>query len=197
MRAANPDVAVIHHRHVTASSLWYSCAWLASVSWTLFGHKSILHCHCYRSININGLRCFPSASYFCYDNPGALQNYFMKDMDMSTTQFVWLYSIYSWPNVVLCFIGGFLMDRFVVLFFSNVLFWLKFSFPESPHTWHLTQRLAFQILMFNGIFSSSLCLFTFDNCSVFGIRFGTILYMFILMIGQLIVAFGTLLDAFW
>lgn len=51
------------------------------------------------------------ASYFCYDNPGALQNYFMKDMDMSTTQFVWLYSIYSWPNVVLCFIGGFLMDR--------------------------------------------------------------------------------------
>lgn len=34
-------------------------------------------------------------------------------------------------------------------------------------------------------------------CSVFGIRFGTILYMFILMIGQLIVAFGAILDAFW
>lgn len=63
-----------------------------------------------------------SASYFCYDNPGALQNYFMKDMDMSTTQFVWLYSIYSWPNVVLCFIGGFLMDRLVFNFFTLVLF---------------------------------------------------------------------------
>lgn len=63
-----------------------------------------------------------SASYFCYDNPGALQNYFMKDMNMSTTQFVWLYSIYSWPNVVLCFIGGFLMDRFVVFFQCFVLF---------------------------------------------------------------------------
>lgn len=56
---------------------------------------------------------FYLASYFCYDNPGALQNYFMKDMNMSTTQFVWLYSIYSWPNVVLCFIGGFLIDRLV------------------------------------------------------------------------------------
>lgn len=32
---------------------------------------------------------------------------------------------------------------------------------------------------------------------MFGIRFGTILYMFILMIGQLIVACGALLDAFW
>lgn len=32
---------------------------------------------------------------------------------------------------------------------------------------------------------------------MFGIRFGTILYMFILMIGQLIVAFGAILDAFW
>lgn len=54
-----------------------------------------------------------------------------------------LYSIYSWPNVVLCFIGGFLIDR------------------------------------------------------VFGIRMGTIIYMFILLIGQLIFASGALMDAFW
>lgn len=32
---------------------------------------------------------------------------------------------------------------------------------------------------------------------VFGIRFGTILYMFILMIGQLVFAMGGILDAFW
>lgn len=73
------------------------------------------------------------ASYFCYDNPGALQNYFMKDMDMSTTQFVWLYSIYSWPNVVLCFIGGFLMDRLVPFFFFQCFVLIKFSFPEITH----------------------------------------------------------------
>lgn len=64
-------------------------------------------------------------------------------MNLSTTQFVMLYSIYSWPNVVLCFIGGFLMDR------------------------------------------------------VFGIRMGTIIYMFILLIGQLVFAMGGILDAFW
>jgi MFS family permease len=54
-----------------------------------------------------------------------------------------LYSIYSWPNVILCFIGGFLIDR------------------------------------------------------VFGIRLGTIIYMFILMIGQLIFAMGGVINAFW
>ena len=54
-----------------------------------------------------------------------------------------LYSIYSWPNVILCFIGGFLMDR------------------------------------------------------VFGIRLGTIIYMFILLIGQLIFAMGATINLFW
>ncbi|XP_058453968.1 major facilitator superfamily domain-containing protein 1-like isoform X2 [Malaya genurostris] len=82
-------------------------------------------------------------SYFCYDNPGALQDKFKSDLDLTTTQFVWLYSIYSWPNVILCFIGGFLIDR------------------------------------------------------VFGIRLGTIIYMFILLIGQLIFATGGLINQFW
>ncbi|XP_077285994.1 lysosomal dipeptide transporter MFSD1-like isoform X2 [Arctopsyche grandis] len=50
-------------------------------------------------------------SYFCYDNPGALQDKFKEDLKINTTQFVLLYSIYSWPNVILCFIGGFLIDR--------------------------------------------------------------------------------------
>jgi len=52
-----------------------------------------------------------SGSYFCYDNPGALQDNFIADMDISTAQFAMLYSWYSWPNVVLCFVGGFLLDR--------------------------------------------------------------------------------------
>ncbi|XP_055546057.1 major facilitator superfamily domain-containing protein 1-like isoform X2 [Wyeomyia smithii] len=82
-------------------------------------------------------------SYFCYDNPGALQDKFKSDLDLTTSQFVWLYSIYSWPNVILCFIGGFLIDR------------------------------------------------------VFGIRLGTIIYMFILLIGQLIFATGGLINQFW
>lgn len=98
---------------------------------------------CHRFIALMLMCLLGFGSYFCYDNPAALQDNFKADLDLSTSQFVWLYSIYSWPNVVLCFIGGFLLDR------------------------------------------------------VFGIRLGTIIYMFILLIGQLMFAMGGLLDIFW
>lgn len=84
-----------------------------------------------------------SGSYFCFDNPGALQDNFKTDLQMSTSKFVLLYSIYSWPNVILCFIGGFLLD------------------------------------------------------SVFGVRLGTIIYMGLTLIGQLIFATGAMVNAFW
>ena len=50
-------------------------------------------------------------STFCYDNPGALQDNIKSDMGINTAQFANLYAWYSWPNVILCFIGGFLLDR--------------------------------------------------------------------------------------
>ncbi|XP_063236220.1 major facilitator superfamily domain-containing protein 1-like [Bacillus rossius redtenbacheri] len=61
-------------------------------------------------------------SCFCYDNPGALQDNFMTDLGMSTSQFVYLYSWYSWPNVVLCMVGGFLMDRIFGIRLGSVIF---------------------------------------------------------------------------
>ncbi|OXU19611.1 hypothetical protein TSAR_005778 [Trichomalopsis sarcophagae] len=82
-------------------------------------------------------------SYFCYDNPAALQDTFKTDLNMPTKKFVLLYSIYSWPNVILCFIGGFLLD------------------------------------------------------SVFGIRWGTIIYMALTLVGQLIFAMGAYANTFW
>ncbi|KZC04201.1 Major facilitator superfamily domain-containing protein 1, partial [Dufourea novaeangliae] len=82
-------------------------------------------------------------SYFCFDNPGALQDNFKTDLQMSTSKFVLLYSIYSWPNIILCFIGGFLLD------------------------------------------------------SIFGIRFGTVIYMGLTLIGQIIFATGATINAFW
>ncbi|XP_015610355.1 major facilitator superfamily domain-containing protein 1 [Cephus cinctus] len=82
-------------------------------------------------------------SYFCYDNPGALQDNFKSDLQLSTSRFVLLYSIYSWPNVIFCFIGGFLLDR------------------------------------------------------VFGTRLGTIIYMGLTLIGQIIFATGATMDMFW
>ncbi|CAH2243989.1 jg18512 [Pararge aegeria aegeria] len=53
--------------------------------------------------------CF--GSYFCYDTPGALADNFKSDSHLNTSQFALLYSIYSWPNVILCFVGGYLVDR--------------------------------------------------------------------------------------
>ena len=50
-------------------------------------------------------------SYFCYDNPAALEDHIKKDLNLDTTHYAMLYSMYSWPNVVLCFLGGFLIDR--------------------------------------------------------------------------------------
>ncbi|XP_043262920.1 major facilitator superfamily domain-containing protein 1-like [Colletes gigas] len=49
-------------------------------------------------------------SVFCFDNPSALQDNFKSDLLMPTSKFVLLYSIYSWPNVIFCFVGGFLLD---------------------------------------------------------------------------------------
>ncbi|KAF7990761.1 hypothetical protein HCN44_000566 [Aphidius gifuensis] len=90
------------------------------------------------------LMCFLGfGSYFCYDNPGALLNHMLSDLGISYTQYSLLLSIYSFPNILLCFVGGFLLD------------------------------------------------------SVFGIRLGTIIYMALAMIGQIIFAFGAFVNIFW
>lgn len=72
---------------------------------------SLVHKKMYCSIT--NLMLFFSGSYFCYDTPGSLADNFKGDSHLNTSQFALLYSIYSWPNVILCFIGGYLIDRFV------------------------------------------------------------------------------------
>ncbi|CAH4005242.1 unnamed protein product [Pieris brassicae] len=64
--------------------------------------------------------CF--GSYFCYDTPGALADNFKGDSHLNTSQFALLYSIYSWPNVVLCFIGGYLIDRYFGVRLGTVIY---------------------------------------------------------------------------
>ncbi|XP_071798921.1 lysosomal dipeptide transporter MFSD1-like [Asterias amurensis] len=50
-------------------------------------------------------------SYYCYDTPSALEDIIKEDLNVNTSQYVLLYSLYSWPNVILCFFGGFLIDK--------------------------------------------------------------------------------------
>uniref|UniRef100_A0A671U2A6 Lysosomal dipeptide transporter MFSD1 n=1 Tax=Sparus aurata TaxID=8175 RepID=A0A671U2A6_SPAAU len=61
-------------------------------------------------------------SYFCYDNPAALQTEFIQDLDLNTAKFMQLYAWYSWPNVVLCFFGGFLIDRVFGIRLGTIIF---------------------------------------------------------------------------
>ncbi|XP_030633537.1 lysosomal dipeptide transporter MFSD1 [Chanos chanos] len=61
-------------------------------------------------------------SYFCYDNPAALQTQVIQDMRLTTSKFMQLYAWYSWPNVVLCFLGGFLIDRVFGIRLGTIIF---------------------------------------------------------------------------
>ncbi|KAM7534093.1 hypothetical protein Aperf_G00000108956 [Anoplocephala perfoliata] len=61
-------------------------------------------------------------SYFCYDNPAALQEVFLTDLHLTVTQFMNLYAFYSWPNVVLSFVGGFFIDRVIGIRWGAILF---------------------------------------------------------------------------
>ena len=61
-------------------------------------------------------------SYFCYDNPGALQNEIKDAMDVTTYEFSNLYAWYSWPNVALPIIGGYLMDSVFGIRLGTIIF---------------------------------------------------------------------------
>ncbi|MFQ5664327.1 MAG: MFS transporter [Terriglobia bacterium] len=51
-------------------------------------------------------------NYFAYDSIGALAPLIIDDMQIGREQIGMMYSFYSWPNLVMVFIGGFLIDRF-------------------------------------------------------------------------------------
>ena len=53
-------------------------------------------------------------SYYCYDIPGALKGQlFMHFPEMTQLQYNLLYSLYSWPNTVQVFFGGYIIDRYL------------------------------------------------------------------------------------
>ncbi|XP_045200021.1 major facilitator superfamily domain-containing protein 1-like isoform X2 [Mercenaria mercenaria] len=49
--------------------------------------------------------------YFCTDSPAALQNHFLRDLNISETKFMTFYSNIQWASIVSCIFGGFLIDR--------------------------------------------------------------------------------------
>ena len=51
------------------------------------------------------------ASYFAYDCVGPLTPLLKAQLDLTTTQVYWLYSIYSIPVIIFVVLGGILADR--------------------------------------------------------------------------------------
>lgn len=50
-------------------------------------------------------------SYYCYDNPQALQVGFQEKIGLSDLEYNALYSIYSFPNIILPLVGGLIIDK--------------------------------------------------------------------------------------
>ncbi|CAG4998783.1 unnamed protein product [Parnassius apollo] len=89
---------------------------LAQSSWCHPANKV----HRFLALLLMCFLCF--GSYFCYDTPGALADNFKGDSHLNTSQFALLYSIYSWPNVILCFIGGYLIDRYFGIRLGTIIY---------------------------------------------------------------------------
>jgi len=67
--------------------------------------------------------CFLTfGSYYSYDIPGASAGLIQSEYDITTTQYSLLYSIYSVPNMVLPFFGGYLVDRVFGLRLGGIIF---------------------------------------------------------------------------
>ena len=50
--------------------------------------------------------------YYAYDNPQALEVALKKDLNLDNFQYNLLYSVYSIPNIIIPFIGGFIIDYY-------------------------------------------------------------------------------------
>lgn len=61
-------------------------------------------------------------NYFCYDTPGALEREIEDAMSVGTSQFTSLYALYSWPNVIMCFFGGLLIDKVLGIRLGAIVF---------------------------------------------------------------------------
>lgn len=65
-------------------------------------------------------------SYWVFDAPGAiftqLQKWFGGEDDYTSAMNLNLYSVYSYPNMILCFFGGYIIDRITGVRLGSILF---------------------------------------------------------------------------
>lgn len=95
-----------------------------------------------------------------------------QDLNLNTAKFMQLYAWYSWPNVVLCFLGGFLLDRVFGIRYKEQWVTLILS---SVCLYYESERCVAFVHVFSGgvIF----------HCFLF-YRLGTIIFSLFVCVGQ-------------
>ena len=68
------------------------------------------------------LCCIGLGSYFCYDSPVALEDQIKNVLNLTQQQYNSLYYFYSYPNVIVCPIGGILVDTYLGKRWAGILF---------------------------------------------------------------------------
>ena len=67
---------------------------------------------------------------FCFDNPAPIEKTLEKDLNITTTQYTLLYSVYSYPNMVLPIFGGIFLD-IIGLRVGLILFCVIIAFGQA------------------------------------------------------------------
>ncbi len=104
----------------------------------------------YRFLVLFFVSLLTTGSYFAYDSIGALAPLIIEDMQIGREKIGMMYSFYSWPNVIMVFIGGFLIDRFgtrkMSLLFSALIVLGAAIVAAAPAFWlMLVGRTVFGI----------------------------------------------------
>ena len=73
--------------------------------------KKLLHKFTKRWVALVLICLIAVGGYFCYDYPACLQYQIMSIFDIDVTTYSLLYSIYSFPNMILPFCGGKIIDK--------------------------------------------------------------------------------------
>ncbi len=82
------------------------------------------HHRAYRYLVLFLICVLTFGGYYSYDLPGSL-SYAYTDpsiLNLSAFQYNLLYSVYSWPNTILPFFGGYISDKWLGIRASTIMF---------------------------------------------------------------------------